>query len=108
MKTQKRLRRAKWGKGKPSGWQPPSDNADNYHFCHKCLANKYCYATAKKAKTALKFNPHCIRYYWCKSCCAYHLTSESKEKYWDNLDPILMKRYGNFAARPIDKDVSKE
>ena len=91
---------------KSANWRAPSYNADNYRYCKRCCANKYCYETEAKAKTALKFNQvGCRRYYWCKSCCAYHLTSETKTDYWNNLDKITMKRYGTPALRaPLDRE----
>lgn len=88
-----------WNKKKPRGWRAPSLKADNYKFCRKCLSNKFCYETQKKAETALKYSQYCHRYYWCTSCGAYHLTSESKEEYWDNLDEVMQRRYGTKAIR---------
>ena len=82
----------------------PSAKSDNYHFCSRANRSKYCYDTLQKATRALEYNPQCSRAYWCKSCCAYHLTSKSKEEYWDELDRGFRKRFGVAAGRALDKN----
>lgn len=77
----------------------PSCKSDNYRFCARSHRNKYCYETLQKAAKALEYHPECIRAYWCKCCCAYHLTSKTKEEYWDEHDKMSIKRYGVLSLR---------
>lgn len=80
---------------------PVSPHAKNWVFCPKCGHNKFLYATIKQAKMAVKFSG-AERFYYCKTCMGYHLTSETKEIYYAKKTNTSLKRYGDIPLKSKD------
>lgn len=57
--------------------------SDNYVHCPVIGRSKFLYENETKAKFALKFNKEngAARYYVCRGCMGYHLTSKTEDEY---------------------------
>jgi len=76
-----------------------SPNSDNRVVCPKTGRPKFLYPTLKKAQLACKYSDDPQRPYYCKRCCGYHTTSETKEEYYDKLEPIVKGRFNKPLIR---------
>lgn len=73
--------------------------SDNRIICLKTGRPKFLYLTLKKALRACEYSDDPQRPYYCKSCCGFHTTSETKEEYYKKLEPILQQRFNHGAIR---------
>ena len=72
----------------------PSKRADNRFVCPVSRKMKYLYPTFEKALKACEYSPDPQRPYYCKACCGYHTTSQTKEQYYARADENFRKRTG--------------
>lgn len=73
---------------------------DSRVICPKTGRPKFRYPTLKKALLACEYwekekseGQPSQRPYYCKRCCSYHTTSETKKEYHENLQEVITGRY---------------
>ena len=70
-----------------------SQKSDSRIICPKTGRAKFLYPTLKKALKACEYSDDPQRPYYCKACCGFHTTSETKKEYYKKIGPIVKKRF---------------